>query len=160
MRMRPMGGATSRAEVTRRDVIGTSLGMLALTVVRPALGSPAELEAAIRAFVGEAPVQEGRVTLDIPPLAENGNSVPLTVTVDSPMTEEDFVRRIAIFNEKNPQPQVAQFQLGPRAGRATISTRMRLATSQQVTAIAELSDGSFWADRGNVIVTLAACVES
>ena len=101
----------------------------------------------------------GRIRLDVPPLVENGNSVTLTVTVDSPITQADYVEAIAVFNEKNPQPHVAVFHLGPRAGRATVTTRMRLADSQQVTAIARLSDGSFWSDTADVIVTLAACVE-
>jgi sulfur-oxidizing protein SoxY len=64
-----------------------------------------------------------------------------------------------VFNEKNPQPNVAVFHLGPRAGRASVSTRMRLATSQNLIAVAELSDGTFWSDKVEVIVTLAACVE-
>jgi sulfur-oxidizing protein SoxY len=117
------------------------------------------MEAAIQAFVGEAQVKPGKVKLDLPPLVENGNSVPVTVSVEHPVTASDFVKSIAIFNEKNPQPNVATFQLGPRAGRASVQTRMRLATSQKVMAVAELSDGTFWSDSADVIVTLAACVE-
>jgi sulfur-oxidizing protein SoxY len=101
----------------------------------------------------------GRVRFGVPPLVENGNSVPVTVTVDSPMTAAEHVRRIAIFNERNPQPNVIVAHLGPRAGRAILSTRMRLATSQRVVAVAELSDGTFWSDSVEVVVTLAACVE-
>jgi sulfur-oxidizing protein SoxY len=82
------------------------------------------------------------------------------VSVDSPMTEADHVKAIHIFNEKNPQPNVIGAHLGPRAGRATLATRIRLADTQTVTAIAELSDGTFWTDSIQVIVTLAACVES
>jgi sulfur-oxidizing protein SoxY len=100
------------------------------------------------------------VALEIPPLVENGNSVPLTVRVDSPMTPQDFVRSIAIFNEKNPQPNVAHFHLSPRAGRAAVSTRIRLGDSQNIVAIAQLSDGTFWSDTAELIVTLPACVES
>jgi sulfur-oxidizing protein SoxY len=117
------------------------------------------MEQAIRDFVGEARVRPGRVSLDLPPLVENGNAVPLNVTVESPMTPADHVKAIAVFNEKNPQPHVAVFRLGPRAGRASVSTRIRLADSQKVTAVAQLSDGSFWSDSADVIVTLAACVE-
>ena len=108
---------------------------------------------------GEATPRKGRVHLDIPPLVENGNAAPVTLTVESPMTAADHVKAIALFNEKNPQPNVAVFHLGPRAGRARIETRMRLATSQTVTAIAAMSDGSFWIDQAQVIVTLAACIE-
>ena len=95
----------------------------------------------------------------MPPLVENGNAVPLTIIVDSPMSEAEHVKAIHVFNEKNPQPNVISVKLGPRAGRAGFSTRIRLADSQTVTAIAELSDGSFWSDDIDVIVTLAACIE-
>lgn len=117
------------------------------------------MEAAVRAFTGGAAVNSGKVRLDVPPLVENGNSVPIVVAVDSPMTAASFVKRIAVFNAKNPQPNVATFHLGPRAGRASASTRARLANSQTLTAIAELSDGTFWSDTADVIVTLAACTE-
>jgi len=83
----------------------------------------------------------------------------MTVSVDSPMTEADHVKAIHVFNEKNPQPNVLSIRLGPRAGKAAISSRIRLADSQTVTAIAEMSDGSFWSDEADVVVTLAACVE-
>lgn len=133
-------------------------GLLVLAFPVRAAGRPA-LADAIRAFTGGAPVNDGRVALEVPPLVENGNAVGVTVGVDSPMTAEEHVRRIALFNEKNPQADVAVFHLGPRAGRARVSTRIRLATSQTVAAVAELSDGSFWSGTGNVIVTLAACIE-
>jgi sulfur-oxidizing protein SoxY len=99
------------------------------------------------------------VKLDLPPLSENGNSVPLTVRVESPMTEADHVRDIHVFTEKNPQPDVVSVRLGPRAGRASVATRIRLADTQTVVAICELSDGTFWSDRADVVVTLAACLE-
>jgi sulfur-oxidizing protein SoxY len=117
------------------------------------------LAAAIRSFTGDAPVTEGRVKFEIAPLVENGNAVPVKIEVDSPMTAEAHVRRIAMITEKNPQPDVAVFHLGPRAGRAQVSTRIRLATSQVVVALAELSDGSFAISRTNVVVTIAACIE-
>jgi sulfur-oxidizing protein SoxY len=117
------------------------------------------MEEAIRALVGEATVEHGKVKLELPPIVENGNTVPLTVTVDSPMNEADHVSGIHIFNEKNPQPYIASFDLGPRAGKAVVSTRVRLADSQQVVAIARLSDGSFWSDSADIVVTLAACAE-
>lgn len=148
-----------RGSADRRQVIAAAAGMLSLVLVRPARSEPAEAEAAIRAFLGEAPMQTGRVKLEIPPLVENGNSVSVTVTVESPMTATSFVKRIAIFNEKNPQPNVAIFHLTPRSGRAAVATRMRLATTQNITAIAELSDGTYWSDSAEVIVTLAACTE-
>ena len=152
------GAKTSRA--TRREVLTLGAGALSLIVVRPALASPESMAAAIKAFAGGAEVREGRVTLDIPPLVENGNSVPVKVTVESPMTPQDFVKTIAIFNERNPQPNVANFHLSPRAGRAEVSTRIRLGDSQNIVAIAQLSDGTFWSDTAELVVTLPACVES
>jgi sulfur-oxidizing protein SoxY len=117
------------------------------------------MEEAVRKVVGTAIPQAGRVKLEVPPLVENGNTVPLSIRVESPMTAGDHVRAIHVFTEKNPQPEVVSFHLGPRAGRAVVATRMRLADTQTVVALAELSDGSFWSDKANVVVTLAACLE-
>jgi len=117
------------------------------------------LDEAIDSFTGGAVVREGRVKFEISPLVENGNAVPVSVEVDSPMTETDHVRRIALFNEKNPQAEVVVFHLGPRSGRARVATRIRLAASQTVVALAETSSGDFWSAKANVIVTLAACIE-
>ena len=114
---------------------------------------------AIRKRVGTKTINKGRVKLNVPPLVENGHLVPLTVSVDSPMTETDHVKAIHIFTERNPLPEMASFRLGPRAGRAYVATRVRLADTQNVVAIAELSDGSFWSDSVFMIVTLAACLE-
>jgi sulfur-oxidizing protein SoxY len=122
-------------------------------------GTAAAMQEAIRKVVGMARVTKGRVTLDLPPLVDNGNAVALAVSVDSPMTQADYVKTIHIFNEKNPQPNVASFHLGPRAGRASVATRIRLADTQTVVAICEMSDGSFWSGSASVVVTLAACLE-
>ena len=118
-----------------------------------------EMQEAIRKATRGAQVNAGKVKLELPPLSENGNVVPMTVSVTSAMTAAEHVRAIHVFTEKNPQPNVVSFRLGPRAGRAAITTRIRLADTQTVTAIAELSDGSFWSATADVIVTLAACVE-
>ena len=135
------------------------LGLGAVVTVVPARATPDAMQEAIRKVVGTARVTPGRVKLELPPLSENGNAVPLTVSVESPMTEADHVRAIHVFTEKNPQPDVVSFRLGPRAGRARVATRIRLADTQTVIAICELSDGSFWSDRADVVVTLAACLE-
>jgi sulfur-oxidizing protein SoxY len=135
---------------------GVGLGLS----VKPAAATPETMRAAIKRVVGEGELRKGKVKLDLPPLVENGNVVALTVSVDSPMTETDYVKAIHVVNERNPQPNVITAYLGPRAGRAALSTRIRLADTQNITAIAELSDGSFWSDTVNVIVTLAACVEN
>jgi sulfur-oxidizing protein SoxY len=103
--------------------------------------------------------KRGRVKLELPVLADNGNSVPMKVTVESPMTEADHVKVIRLISERNPEREMAVFHLGPRAGAAEISSRVRLAGSQTVTAIAEMSDGSQWMDTAHVQVTLSACVD-
>jgi sulfur-oxidizing protein SoxY len=95
----------------------------------------------------------------VPSIVENGNTVPVTVSVDSPMTETDHVESIHLFNEKNPQPFIAAFHIGPRAGKARVSTRIRIADSQRLVAVARMKDGTFWSDTADVIVTLAACTE-
>ncbi|WP_407165717.1 SoxY-related AACIE arm protein [Bradyrhizobium sp. ORS 111] len=151
-------------QTTRRTFLGLAgsaavLGAVPVVTVRPAEATPAMLATAIRNVVGEADVRTGKVKLEIPPLVENGNTVPMTVSVASPMTPDDYVKSIHVFNEKNPQPNIGNFYLGPRAGRAQISTRIRLADSQKVTAIARLSDDTFWSATSDVVVTLAACTE-
>lgn len=145
--------------LTRRRLLEGVAALGAWAQIAPASASSDELAAAVAGYTGGAPVQRGKVRLDIAELVDNGNVVPLSVTVDSPMTAGEHVTAIAIFNEKNPQREVAKFTLGPRAGKASISTRMRLATSQQLVAVAHLSDGSYWSHTVNVIVTLAACIE-
>ena len=137
----------------------TLAGTIPLVTLRPIEATPAMLASAIRNVIGEAPVHTGKVKLDIPPLVENGNTVPMTVSVESPMTADNHVKSIHVFNEKNPQPNIGNFYIGPSAGRAQISTRIRLADSQKVVAIARLSDGSFWSGSVDVVVTLAACTE-
>lgn len=114
---------------------------------------------AIRKVVGAAPVNEGKVKLDVPPLIDNGNAVPLSVEVESPMTEADHVKTVHIFTERNPQPNVLTAHLGPRAGKARVATRARIADTGAVMAIAQMSDGSFWSHSVKVIVTLSACLE-
>ena len=153
-----------KLKTTRRDFLGLAgsaavASAVPIVTLRPLEATPAMLNAAIRNLVGEAPVHTGKVKLDIPPLVENGNTVPMTVSVASPMTAEDHVKSIHVFNEKNPQPNVGNYYIGPRAGRAQISTRIRLADSQKVVAIAQLSDGSFWSATADVVVTLAACTD-
>jgi sulfur-oxidizing protein SoxY len=149
---------------TRRRFLGLAGSAAAISVVpvvslRPAAATPETMAAAIRNVVGTATVRTGKVKLDVPPLVENGNTVPMTVSVASPMTPDDYVKSIHVFNEKNPQPNIGNFYLGPHAGRAQISTRIRLADSQKIIAIARLSDDSLWSVSADVVVTLAACTE-
>lgn len=139
----------------RRTLLAAGLSL----VLSPARATRAELQAAIQAFAAGVTPQRGRIALEIAPLVENGNAVPLTVTVDSPMTREQHVREIALYTELNPQCEVARYRLGPHNGQAQVATRIRLATSQQLVALARLSDSSVWISSVDVVVTLAACVE-
>lgn len=158
MTMRKAEGSTRRRFLELAGA-AAAIGAVPVVTVREAVATPETMAAAIRTVVGTATVQPGKVKLDIPPLVENGNTVPMTVSVASPMTPQEFVKSIHVFNEKNPQPNIGNFFLGPRAGRAQVSTRVRLADSQKIIAIARLSDGSFWSATADVVVTLAACTE-
>ncbi|MGE0425867.1 MAG: SoxY-related AACIE arm protein [Reyranellaceae bacterium] len=146
-----------RPSTRRGFVIGSAA--VALLPLSPAHATPEAMRAAIQAVTRGAKLNTGKVSLDIPPLVENGNAVPLRVTVDSPMTAAEHVRAIHVFNEKNPQPHVLHAMLGPRSGRGFVSTRIKLNDSQRIVAVAELSDGTFWTAGADVVVTLAACVE-
>lgn len=143
----------------RRDVLALGIGLAGAGIARPASAQADVLAAAVAAFAGNATVRPGRVKLEVAKLVDNGNVVPLSVSVESPMTIAEHVTAIAVFNEKNPQRDVAKFTLGPRSGKASVSTRIRLATSQKLIAVAALSDGSYWSDSADVIVVLAACIE-
>ena len=149
-----------QANLSRRSALLAGAGALSTLIVRPVGATTDTMQAAIREFSGGTQIKPGRVTLDIPPLVENGNSVPLPITIDSPMTEKDFVKAIAVFNEKNPQPNIATFHLNARSGRARVSTRIRLGDSQNIVAVAQLSDGSLWSGSAELIVTLPACIEN
>jgi len=149
---------------TRRQFLGiagtaAAIGTVPVVSLRPVAATPETMTAAIRNVIGSAAVRIGKVKLDVPPLVENGNTVPMTITVSSPNTSEDHVKSIHVFNEKNPQPNIGNFYLGPRAGRGQVSTRIRLADSQKITAIARMSDDSLWSATADVVVTLAACTE-
>lgn len=132
---------------------------LSLLPALPAAATPEALAAAIQAFTGGAPLRSGRIAIEIAELVENGNTVPLSLSVQSPMTATDHVQSLAVFTERNPQPEVAVFHFSPRSGVARVDTRIRLATSQPLVAVAKMNDGSCWRHQVDVIVTLAACIE-
>jgi sulfur-oxidizing protein SoxY len=163
--MNEMTHERAKVGATRREFLATTAGLIGgvalagVVTTRPARATPATMAEAIRKVAGEAPIRKGKVKIDVPPLVENGNTVPVTITVESPMTAGDHVKSIHLFNQKNPQPNVIGAQLGPRAGKAALSTRIKLADAQTIVAVAQLSDGSFWSDEADVIVTIAACVE-
>ena len=136
------------------------LALTAFALTPPAAqATPASMRATALDFTGGEPWREGRVTLDVAPLVENGNTVPVTVSVASAMTEADHVRAIALFTENNPLPEVAVFTLSPKLPRAVVTTRIRLATSGRVLALARLGDGRCFGTQADVVVTLAACIE-
>lgn len=148
---------------SRRSFLGRVVGMMLLPFlrVRSAFALPANLDPLIREVSGGTLPKTGRVTLTMPPLAESGNSVSLKVRVESPMTATDYVKSIHLLSEKNPRPVIARVHLNPRSGKAEISTRVRLAGSQQIVAVAVMSDGSSWLATADVVVIAAACgVES
>ena len=136
-----------------------STAAIVVVPLSPAAATPDAMAEAIRKVVGTARPTEARVKLNVPPLVENGSTVPLMVSVESPMTEGDHVKAIHVFNEKNPQPNVFTARLGPRSGKAMVGTRIKLGDSQRIVAIAETSDGRVWSAGADVIVTLAACLE-
>jgi sulfur-oxidizing protein SoxY len=141
----------------RRFVCALSSIALAPLMPAPAWAQADPFASLIAAFTKGAPVREGRVTLDTPNLADNGNAVPLRIVVDSAMNAVDHVQRITVLSEKNPRPVIATFHLGPHAGRAVVTTRVRLNGAQRLMAVAELGDGTFWAGSTYVIVTSTAC---
>ena len=147
----------------RRSFLTRLGALLALPVGLPRLAqaqvNAESVEVMVLKVTGGARVQEGRVKLDIPMFADNGNSVSLSVSVDSPMTDANHVKSIHLYAGKNPRPNIANFYLGPRAGRAKLSTRIRLGGSQRVLAVAALSDGSFWSGKADVVVTSSACLD-
>jgi sulfur-oxidizing protein SoxY len=152
--------SSRRAFLASSGQVAAGAALVSLVPTIPGRASPQAMQELVRSIIGEANLQPGKVKLEVPPLVENGNTVPLTVSVDSPMTEADHVKAVHIVNEKNPQPHVISVTFGPRAGKAQLSTRIKLNDSQRLTAITELSDGSFWSGTADVVVTLAACVEN
>lgn len=145
--------------ITRRDFVVLACATASGTVPGVLRATPAAVSEAIRAITGGAQARRGRVKLDAPALIENGNSVVLGVTVESPMTQADHVKAIHVFAPMNPLPNMVSVYLGPRSGRAQFSTRTRVADTQTLVALAQMSDGSFWSDQVSVVVTIAACLE-
>ena len=145
--------------IDRRQFVRSGMAAIGLSVVPlRAFAAEEDVQAALNEIFGNRPINEGRVALKLPPIAENGYSVALNVAVDSPMTVEDHVKQIAVFAPRNPLPVLARFHLGPRTGVAEVSTRVRLGGTQSVLAVAEMSDGTLWSGAAETVVTLAACV--
>jgi sulfur-oxidizing protein SoxY len=144
---------------TRRQLLAAGGGAILISAVPlKTHADEADLLRARAELFGDRAIQEGRVTVKLPPIAENGHSVALTVSVDSPMTEDDYVKQIAVFSPRNPLPLIAQHHLTPLSGRAQVSSRIRMSGTQAIQAVAQMSDGSLWSGSMETVVTLAACV--
>lgn len=145
---------------TRRDIlIGAGATAGSLLLPGTSLATPAMRDAEIAAITNGAPVRDGRVRLTIPELAENGLSVYTVIDVESPMTPDDYVKAVHILSEENPIARLLTAHFTPQMGIAKLSTNLRLADTQEVTALAEMSDGTFWRDVKKVVVTIAACID-
>jgi sulfur-oxidizing protein SoxY len=144
---------------SRRQVLAIGAGV-GTTVffdgLAPAFADNGAIEA-IKAFTGGKTPADGRVRLDLPEIAENGNTVPMSVSVDSPMTEQSYVSDVLVVSDGNPRPGVVTFHFSPASGVAEANTRIRLAQTQNVTAVAKMSDGSFFAGSKQVKVTIGGC---
>ncbi len=146
--------------LTRRAVVaGMGAGFATALLPVPLAAAPEDMRRAIRDLLGPTPPLPGRLTLKIPIISETGNAVRLRLRAESPMTEADHVTRMHVFSEGNPLPHIVTFHLGPRAGKAEVETRIRIAQDQTVVAVAEMSDGSRWSDAGHIIVALGACTD-
>ena len=152
-----MPRATSWLEPGRRRALHAIAAGACLLVARPSAATPEDLAAALRETFGDRPLTPGRIKLEMPRLAENGSIVPVTIIVDSPMTEQNYVKSVHLFAERNPLPRILDIELGPHNGRARIATRIRLAVSQQVHAVAVMSDGTLWSTAADVEVTVGGC---
>jgi sulfur-oxidizing protein SoxY len=150
-----------RHMASRRDVVLGSAGIaVAWTVPSLAVlaqGNPEDVRSLLRILVGDATPSEGKILLDLPEIAENGNTIPYMVRVESPMTEADFVKAVHILAPANPHPRVGSFFFTPQSGKAAVSSRMRLAQTQDVLAVAEMSDGTFNTGKRTVKVTVGGC---
>ena len=143
----------------RRGFVAAGVALITTTALfgKAAKAGLPEVEAAMAEILGDATAEEGRISLDLPEIAENGNTVPLSVEVESPMTEDDYVKAVHLFADGNPVPTVAKMNFTPRSGEAIASTRIRLAKTQKIHALAEMSDGSFFRATREVKVTIGGC---
>ncbi len=151
----------SRQQSRREVLIALGAGVTAVATLtmlpNAAWADAAAVDEAIKERIGNATPKEGRITLDLPQIAENGNTVPLSVAVDSPMTDQDYCKAVHLFAEKNPLPNVGSFHFTPASGQASASTRIRLARTQKIVAVAEMSNGEVYMSKAEVKVTIGGC---
>ena len=147
------------ARLDRRQLLQFGAGaVLVASFPISADAEPEDLMAVRTELFGDRPINQGRVNVKLPPISENGYSVPITINVDSPMTESNYVKQVVVLSPENPLPNIARFQFTPVSGRAEVATRIRLSATQALQVIAEMSDGSLWSGGAETVVTLAACV--
>ena len=145
---------------SRREVLALGAGTAALALVgevAPAAATPQEAADTIAKFTGGKTAEKGKISIDLPEIAENGNTVPLTIAVESPMTADDHVTDIIVVAEGNPRPGLATFHLTPLSGRAEAATRIRLAATQNIVVVAKTSKGQFYTQQKPVKVTIGGC---
>lgn len=152
-RAAPASGASRRQVIA----VGALGGLATLLAPRLAVAKPEDVAAAIKKLYGDKPIAPGKVKLELPQIAENGNVVPMTVSVESPMTDADYVKAVHVFAEQNPLPFVATFYFTPACGKAVCSTRIRMATTQNIVAVAETSKGELFTGKTEVKVTIGGC---
>jgi sulfur-oxidizing protein SoxY len=145
--------------VSRRDILAMAgVGAVAITLVPfPVAATPRAVVTAIEKVIGSAAPKDGRISIILPEIAENGGVVPLKINVDSPMNQQDFVKSVHIFADGNPLPEVANYHLSPHNGKAEFSLRIRLAKTQKIIAVAEMNDGQVFIARREIKVTLGGC---
>jgi len=144
---------------TRRQALGFSAAAIFAAVLAPRLAVATEeaVAAELDKLYAGKPMAAGRIRLDLPEIAENGLVVPINIAVESPMSETDYVKAVHVFADGNPLPQVVTYHFTPACGVAAASTRMRLAQTQNVVAVAEMADGSLYTAKAQVKVTIGGC---
>jgi sulfur-oxidizing protein SoxY len=159
--IKPEQEGERRMNINRRQALTLSAGAALFAATGMSAGSAradaAAVEKAMMEITGGATPEEGKLTLNAPEIAENGNTVPIGVSVDSAMEGDDVVESITIFAEGNPEPSVITFNFTPMSGEATASTRMRLAKTQNVVALAKMKDGKTYMAKSEVKVTIGGC---
>ncbi len=148
-----------QTQASKRQFLRTAgiAAVAAIIAPRLASASPSDVAAEIKKLYGDKKIESGRIKLDVPQIAENGLVVPINVEVESPMTSADYVKSVHVYAEKNPLPGVISYKFTPEAGKAAASTRMRLAGTQDIVVVAEMSNGQIFSTRAEVKVTIGGC---
>jgi len=146
-------------ETTRRETLALAAiaGLAAFLAPKMLLADEAAVAAEIKKLYGDKKLESGKIKLDVPEIAENGLVVPINVEVESPMTEQDYVKAVHVFADGNPLPGVVSYKFTPACGKASASTRMRLAQTQNIVCIAEMSNGKLHMAKANIKVTIGGC---